>query len=60
MILKEFNYNLYNLRLFHDGQIRLRHYYYPIFMITNIADVPIINELMKELLEYYVEWKRNA
>lgn len=60
MLLKEFNYNEYRLVLNANGMILLESKKYVDFGVINIVDVPIINELQKELLEYYVEWKKNA
>jgi len=59
MILKEFNYNEYNFRLHDGGEILIREKDYSSdYLIISLADVPIINELTKNLLKYYVEWKK--
>jgi mannosyltransferase OCH1-like enzyme len=59
MLLKEFNYNEYALALHNDGLIYLTNKNYLNLGYIHIADMPIINELMKDLLEYYIKWKRN-
>ncbi len=55
MLLKEFNYNEYILSVNDKGSIFL-HKNVSGFGYIDIADVPIINELMKELIEYYAKW----
>jgi len=57
MIIKELVYNHFILKLFEDGTIRLKDKKCIIPQL-NIADVPIINELMKDLVEEFVNWKR--
>ena len=55
MILKKFKYNEYSLRVDDRGGIVVINNNY-LFLIIEIADFPIINELTKELFEYYMEW----
>jgi len=55
--IKDYNYNQYNLSLYVNGEILIVDEPYEILVI-DIADAPIINELIKDLLKYYVEWKK--
>ena len=57
MLIKQFVYNEHKLYLFSDGVINVGNSFFEHTKI-NIGDVPIINELTKELLEYYVEWNK--
>lgn len=57
MILKEIEYNQYSVSINDLGGIYIINNK-ELFLIINIADLPIINELTKDLLEYYVEWNK--
>ena len=60
MLIKELVYNNVIIRLFDNGIVAIftiknkRH----IVPEISVGDIPIINELMKDLVEEFVNWKR--